>query len=248
MSSTPAPDRFTPEALKGKKGAPVYLIRPADMLAKAAFRRDLAAMGANYPSAVVVLETLRDGVRHGIAPDQRTELLTLIDRADDVQSQLTEAMIAASERGEGDDDSIIADLPALTVAERADLAELERDMRIHFRPYAQLLADRRYFLDVAPILAAQTFLVGWENVPETFSQTRGVVDSALLERAVPEAHVIAIGHRAMALMRPDADAEKNFASRPGSPAGRGTSKAGSKRSTARRGTSRGKSTKKTRAT
>lgn len=242
------PVRFTPGDLIDTPGAPVYLIEPGTSRTRAVFRRELVAQGVQYPAPAIVFETLRDGVRHGIVEDLREGWLTLIDRAEEVGSQRTAALKAlADEPGDGSD-RLLPDLPELEPGERVDLAAIERDMRLNYPPYAALLADQSFYLEMAPIVAAQHFLVGWENVDQTFARERGIVDLALLDRAVPEGHIRAIGFRAMSLLTPDAAAAKNSPSRPGSPASRETSTAVSSRSTGRAGKSRAKSTRKTRVT
>ena len=239
------PDRFTPPELEGQKGAPVYLIQPTDLLGKAAFRRELRAMGVSYPSTAELMEALRAGIRAGLAEDQQQGFLDLLDRAEDHRSAMADAVRAVAEADEEEREGLIKDMPQLSEADAYDLNTLERDMHLHYPPYAELLADRTYYLEVAPILAAQHFLVGWENVDARFTRKRGVVALDLLESAMPEDRIKLIGNRAMTLMQPSRDEAKNSASRPGSPAGRGTSKAGSGRSTARPGKSKAKSTKKT---
>lgn len=246
------PVRFTPADLVDTPGAPVYLIAPGTSRTRAVFRRELTAQGVQYPAAAVMYETLRDGVRYGIAAHLRDGWLDLIDQAEEVASRRTEALRAAAEAAaaEGVDgvDGALAKLPELSARERVELATIESDIRRHYPPYAAVIADQQFYMDMAPIVAAQHFLVDWENVGHPFERVRGVVDLALLDHAVGDAHTKAIGFRAMALLRPDATAEKNSPSRPGSPAGRGTSTEASKPSTGRAGKSRAKSTRKTPAT
>jgi hypothetical protein len=63
-------------------------------------------------------------------------------------------------------------------------------------------------LEVAPILAAQQFLRGWENVEPVFDRRNGLVSETALGE-IPESHIIEIGLEAISLMSPTEAEAKN---------------------------------------
>ncbi len=188
-------DRFTPPGHDpADPAAPVYLIRPASLLERRRWRRDVRATGARYPSDGELQARLR-------------ELLAVAQPAN--LGQITEALdrIAAA-----------ADPAAIDPADAVLVAEVEAAARETDPAYATLQADREFYLEVGGLMAARRFLEGWGNVALPFRKMHGLVPEELFGR-LPEAHQQTIGWRALALMRPDQDAVKNSASPPPSPPG-----------------------------
>lgn len=170
---------------------PVYLIGVPTVMGRAAWRRDVAAAGARYWTDELMLEALRYGIRLVVEAEQQPELLAIVDRYEEEKAAASEGASGATPNG--------------------DLVEIERAIRTHYPRYAEMEADRVFWLTVAPIKAAQHFLRGWENLATRFERKAGLVSEAALG-GLPETHVMEIGFKAMNLMVPGKDQEKNFAS------------------------------------
>jgi hypothetical protein len=173
-------------ALAALDGAPpVYLIAVPSLRQRLAWRRDLAASGARYAPEPELIASLRRGVEATVIEEDRPALLDLLDRFE------------AAPEEERD-------------AELVDEAEqIGTAMRTAFGPYAALLADRQHWIEMAPLLAAERFLTGWENVEARFNRAGERVAETSL-RAIPEGHLAQIGWKAIALMRaPQGDVAKN---------------------------------------
>lgn len=184
--SSKTPVRFTPSSAADQDPAPVYLIRPPGLRDKIEWRREVAVMGARWHTDETMLAALRAGVSAVIAEDQHAQCFEVLDRVE-----------AARERGEGVDEETI------------ELAtRIEREVRRHYPRYCDMEAERAHWLEVAPFVAAQMFLVGWENGPGKFKGYRGGASESALA-AIPEAHVNMIGNRAISLMSPSATERKN---------------------------------------
>src|SRR5690349_10245918 len=80
---TADPVRFTPARYgDGAAGAPVYLIRPATIRERMAFRRDVAAAGARFVAVDALRAALREGVQATAAPDAAEKLVAILDEVD----------------------------------------------------------------------------------------------------------------------------------------------------------------------
>jgi hypothetical protein len=186
------PVAFTPFSYDGKDNPPVYLVSPATRRQRIAFRRALTAAGARYPSDLALMAALREGIAALLPAAELGPLLALIDGA--------EAITKAGE--------------ILDPAARANLEEIERAVAESDPRYRALLADRSAWLEIAPLTAASMFLVGRAG-EAPLPRRGGIVPDEVLE-ALPEADIDAIGFKALALMSPTKDEEKNSAS-PASP-------------------------------
>lgn len=215
--------RFTPADLDGQAGAPVYIIAVPTMMGRAAWRRDVAAQGAKYPTDSERFAIMRRGVEELADDAQRGRLLDVI-------------ATAAAERD---------DRPRELIADSPDLAKLHDILRANHPPYATFVSERQYWLEVAPIMAARRFLRGWENVFSfgasaapgsapgardaqalVFRLEHGVVPDDLLDEMDP-VHVDRIGWRAIGLLTLGRSAEKNSASpQPSLPSPKNTSPSG----------------------
>jgi hypothetical protein len=166
-------------------GIPTYFLAVPSLRDRLAYRRALAATGARYATDAELLATMREGVNAVVAEDQRAILIDILDRF--------EGAPEAERAGE------IAD----------QVEEIGRVLRPAFAGYAELLADRQYWLEMAPLLAAQHFLRGWENAGATFKRTGNLAAEDCL-RGIPERHLAEVGWKALALMGPPSKAaEKN---------------------------------------
>lgn len=166
--------------------APTYFLCVPTLRQKARFRAAIVAGGARAVGQGEVLSVLRKAIKGAAAPDQVDALIEIVDQF------------------EAADDEADAGL-------RDDIAEIEAVMRQAWPPYARLLGEQALYLQVAPIVAAQHFLTGWENVPAPFKRVAEVVPEGILE-AIPESDLQEVGWKALSLLRPARDAEKNSAS------------------------------------
>ena len=163
---------------------PVYLIATPTILERAKWRRSVLATGARWHDDGAMVACLKRGIAEVVAPGQEAELLDIVDR------------FAAHDEGQAPEDLSI------------DFEEIERTVQGAYPAYAGLAADRAYWLSVAPIIAAQHFLRGWENVEAPFQQRAGQLTENCLAM-IPEAHVMEIGLKAIELMSPTGDLAKN---------------------------------------
>lgn len=209
--------RFTPWSCRDDKGspvpgAPVYLIRPPSVMTRARWRREVGETGAPAipPGREELTAVLRRGITEIVAEHQQPELLALADEYDaaftEVQAQ-REKDDASPEARQAANDRLAA------VSNR--MGFLEGEIRGKYPPYAQALAARTFWFEVAPWVAARHFLCGWENVtvaglPVEFAQVNGLVPEALLEQLPPD-HIADVGWRAIGLTSANRDDEKNSA-------------------------------------
>jgi hypothetical protein len=166
------------------ENSPIYLIATPTILERAKWRRAVLATGARWHDDDAMLACLKRGISDVVAPDQETDLLDIVDR------------FAGFDEGQAPEDLAI------------DFDEIERTIQGAYPAYAGLAADRAYWLSVAPIIAAQQFLRGWENVDTPFEQRAGQLTEDCLA-LIPETHVMEVGLKAIELMAPTADMAKN---------------------------------------
>ena len=154
----------------------------ASLFARAQFRRDLAAAGAEYPGNKKLFEALRADLA-AAAPANLDDLLSLVDLAD-------------SETGDMDPDI------------RRDFEAAARLARAMGGEYAGMEGARVYFLEVAPICAARICLTGWDGIAAPFERRNGVATDAALRR-LTAADLKAVGERSLGLLFLDEAATKN---------------------------------------
>lgn len=179
--------RYVPRDHLGDGLPPTFLLAVPTVLARAQWRREVAATGARYPSDEVLIEALRAGIARVVEASQQEELLALVEEW---------AAAAPAERP--------ADLGRR-------LTEIEQAIRLHDPRYAGLEADRLFWLAVAPLKAFQLFVIGWENLDRAYDKVNGQVSEACLA-ALPEALVAEVGFHAISLMSPTEGQEKNCGS------------------------------------
>lgn len=163
---------------------PVYLIVTPTILERAKWRRSVLATGARWHDDQAMVTCLKRGIAEVVSPDQHTQLLDIVDRFTGYEETQAPEDLAA------------------------EFEEIERTVQGAYPPYAGLAADRAYWLSVAPILAAQHFLRGWENVEAPFEYRASLVTEDCLA-AIPETHVMEIGLKAIELMSPTGEQAKN---------------------------------------
>ena len=163
---------------------PIYFLATPTILERAKWRRAVLATGARWHDDDAMVVCLKRGISEVVAPAQEAELLDIVDR------------FAGYDEGQAPEDLAI------------EFEEIERTVQGAYPAYAGLAADRAYWLSVAPILAAQQFLSGWENIDAPFEQRAGQLTEDCLAM-IPEAHVMEVGLKAIELMSPTGDLAKN---------------------------------------
>lgn len=201
------PRRFTPSHYldangQPNEGAPVYIIKAATRREKLAFDHEVSASGAGAVTTSELYERLREGIAAVVLEEDRPRLIELVDQAEVLQR----------ENKPVDDDLA------------RDLAEIQRTIRPHYPPFAQAEAAQQYRLNLMVLIAAQMFLIGWENVSVPFERRAGKVPDEVME-LLPERDCTAIGWQALALIFPSEDQSKNSESPAQSPSTPGPSQA-----------------------
>jgi hypothetical protein len=163
---------------------PIYLLATPTILERAKWRRSVLATGARWHDDGAMVACLKRGIAEVVAPAQEAELLDIVDR------------FAGYDEGQAPEDISI------------HFEEIERTVQGAYPAYAGLAADRAYWLSVAPIIAAQQFLRGWENINTPFEQRANLLTEDCLA-LIPEAHAMEIGLKAIELMSPTEDMAKN---------------------------------------
>lgn len=186
MIVSTAAQPFTPR----REGAPTFMIRPATLTEKAMWRYDIDLAGARIPTDAEVAEAARRALRD--MPELGAEMPVLLDLIDAVSA-----------------DPGLREKPG--VATR--IADLEALLAQRSRAFRALAAERRLWLDLAPLFAARRFVAGWsgDGVPDFARGADGLVSEAALAGLEP-GDVTSAGWRAIALMNPDRGQEKNSAS------------------------------------
>lgn len=172
------------KALEAFDDPPTYLIEIPGVFSKAQFHRACIAIGAQYDKDQKLFEVLRRGIVEVVEDHGHAECLELVD-----QFEAT----AAADR----DDEL-----------EADMERLEFRISENYQHLAEIHARRTYYMEVAPIIAAQMFLLGWKNVEVDFKRRNGKVPIDRIE-SLPAGHAYQVGIRAMGLMHVTADQAKN---------------------------------------
>jgi len=199
--------RFTPDALKDREDAPVFLLKVPTMRENMAFTRVLLEEGLTYPSDVEYVETLRGAIIECVADDEQPALLQIVD-------EFEGAIEAAKDRPIGED-----------APEQGDLMEhvnkIVSTLRPHYPPLAQIIANRVYFVQMAPYVRTQMFLMkidgdGAPALKRNFGRLNDDVVNAI-EKRYGDGTIAAIGNRIVELMQPTETEKKNSPSPPPSP-------------------------------
>lgn len=178
---------FLEADLKRFEAPPVYLLRVPTLQARAAYNRDLASEGADYPGDGEFLAALEAAVKALIEDEaERADIVAAIE------TQRSEAKTEATAE----------------IVNRAMDLLAPHDARIR-----ALRARRAFWFEVAPVLAARHFLYGAEiGAAEPLLVKRGLgglaSEAALIEH-FPPGDVVACGWHAMTLTEIDRPTAKN---------------------------------------
>lgn len=197
-----APVPYTPESY-GAAG-PVYLVKPATLIERAAFRAAVTGAAGPYPSDKALVAALRDVI---------AQLASSCDGGVDTEAATAvldayAAALAAQQdalRAGGDPAPVAEDLADAFEQLVAAAAKAAPGVR-------QILESRELRTLQSMIVACRMFCVGWsgDGLPR-FTRTRAGVPPDLMD-ALPEADVYAVGGRALQLMAPTSAQRGNSAS------------------------------------
>ncbi len=140
---------------------------------RARWRRETMRAGLSLPGQAALIAALLADLEEAAPANLAAQRDLITDYAD----RLTAAEAAA---GTDQDDEDLAPLAAR-------VGEIEAVMRAAGGRYAGLLAERQYWVDMAPVLAARHFLHAMEEGGETqvFPARGGMIDEAVLDALAP---------------------------------------------------------------
>lgn len=221
--------RFTPDALKEREEAPVFLLKVPTVRENMTFTRVLLEEGLIYPSDAEYIEAMRGAITGCVADDEQAALLEIVD-------EFEAAVETPARAGEDEPDEA-------EIERRADLSarinEITATLRPHWQPLARIIANRVHFAQMAPYLRAQMFLMKIDGKPplkRNFGRLSDDFMNAIEERYGPGT-VAAIGNRIVELMQPTESEKKASPLPPPSPPDPETSTEGPLLQTGRRGKS-----------
>jgi hypothetical protein len=215
---------FTPPCAEALDPKPVYQLRPMGWRDRARFNADIAAEGLLPVQQSEYYEAARAALGEAeIDDDVRAPLLAVID---------------AHEAARAAEDPVPPQIGARWV-------EIIHMVGLPASPMARLLARQIHWQHAVPVLLLKRVLVGWENGPGEFRASNGIASDATID-LIPEDQLQALQVKAGALTTVGKDQEKNFGSRPGSRSSRKSSRTAGTSRAASTGSSKARSTKKTR--
>jgi hypothetical protein len=223
--------RFTPDSVKSLPSPPVYLLQIPTRALRHIYDRELIAAGVTHYHVTALYARAREVVAK-LDIDNRDDILALISR-------LTARALVTDGDGADDDAQVEADQQANDLADWRGIDMMVRDVDPQLR---RMVAANRFYMNMAPIIAARVFVAGWENRAAAFKRgPDDLMDEALTE-SIGDDELNELWLEIMTLMRPkDADV-KNSESRPPLPPDQATSTAAKPRQTAARGKSAGTAT------
>lgn len=189
---------FTPSSLTDLNPAPVIRLGVPDYKTRAKIRREIAAAGARYVGEGPFLTALAEGVE-ALGPDNAEALLADID-----------VIRLGAPSIEADEDERAAYAQA---AARVD--ELVEILRPLIPKVASIIADRQYFMEMAPAIALQALFRGithgdFKLPPRALAPA----DYEVLIARLGDASVAEAGFKALSLMSLDEATRKNSGSPP----------------------------------
>lgn len=180
-TSTATPSRFTPKTYDGQENPPVFLVKTPSYRDVIEFHKELTLAGARYPSDSEIGEALATGLAD--LGEGYQDFKEVVDR------------FSAGQELEPDEKF---KLDFLTDALR----------NVEYVPLLQLMAMRDKYMTLSSYVAAQMFLLGWENLDKPFERKLNRVPESVLQTLSLQ-DVMAIGTHARLLMMPTADQTKN---------------------------------------
>ena len=189
----------------------VYLLKVPTVADRPKYRHAVRTAGGKQWTELQMLGALADGVRAILGePDDQPRRDELLAEIDAYRERMT-AFLGEIRAGEIDAESDPVEFLKRVTAEMSPppmVKEIERVVLEHYPPYAGLVADREVYHEVAGLVAARMFLLGWEGLDAEFRRGRGEVSDDVLN-AVPSLHLAQIGAEIERLMEPRTDKVKN---------------------------------------
>ena len=182
------------DTVRHESGGVTYHLAIPTLREKAAWRRDLSAAGAVLYLDGAMLECLRDGVNICVTESQRPELLEIIDQYEYETRKRNEESVTDKEKSY---DELLD-----------QLGQIEDFVRTNYERYSRMEASRQYWFELAPILAFQRFVKGWEGMELQYKAHNGLVDESLVDKIDPSM-ISDVGYKIINLMQPNKDEEKN---------------------------------------
>jgi len=211
MLSTKHPIRYTPEHLREQPGAPVYLLKVPTIRDRLAHQRELQAEGAAWQSDEQILAALLQALDRQLDPPLAQEMRAVLERHAQAKKERAERAADAGAAAEQADQAAAAEhaeQERMFAELTQKVAELEQAMVRADPAYRRLVAERAEYMQLAPLIAAQMFLLGWENVEHRFERLNGRASDDCLMR-LPQDHLLLIGWEAIRHFRPAEEQAKN---------------------------------------
>lgn len=198
--------RFTPDRLKEREDAPVFLLKVPTMRDNIAFTTALLEEGLVYPSDVEYVAVLRAAIAECVSDDEQADLLQIIDEYEAAEEAGREAVRTGQELEPAED--------RVDLYRRVD--EITTTLRPHYPPLARLIAARSNLTQMMPLVRVRMFLAGLEGEgAPPLGKKFGRLTDATLDRV--EGHygsgtVAAISNRILELTTPTVEEKKTLAS------------------------------------
>lgn len=212
-------DRFQPD-----DGRIVYFLKIPTVADRVKFRHAVKSEGGGYWTELQMIDAMEEGLRRILTEPEDKEALDryvvdIQDYRQQVSSVIDDYRQAArdqtpSEEAEGDDQVEFIKSLVDRMAPPASVAEVDRILLEHYPKYSRMVADRMVYQEVAGLVAARMFLVGWEGIDAKFRRTLTGVPDSLLSHLPPQ-HLVQIGARIQQLLEPSVNKLKNLRSRSG---------------------------------
>lgn len=204
-------DPREPVSLQPREGGPTYLLRVPRVADRAAYRREVSAAGGRRRSQLALIEDVKDAVERLLPgeddrPEREARLGELEAQAQGIRDALE---VWQTDRSP---ESQAALLAALQTSERVN--EIVAIVRSVDAAIARKIADNEVYPQIAGLVAARMFLVGWQGLPVPFKRSAFGLDDALLDQ-VPSGDLVAIGERVAELLEPPQERLGNSASASG---------------------------------
>ena len=210
---------FTPDGLKEREDAPVFLLKVPSLREKIAIDFEIAAAGVRYPSNTEYAAALRAAVLEHVIYDDQPQLLQFIEEFDSAAIEGSTAEEEVNER----------------------IEEIARALRPVDPPLGRVQGERVRFLETAFLVRAEMFLMGIEGLdaPPVERRSGKLTERCMesIERRYGMGTIQLIGGQVASLANPTADERKNSPPPAASPADPETSMEALPPPTARRGKS-----------
>lgn len=204
-------DPREPVALQPREGGPTYLLRVPRVADRAAYRREVAAAGGRQWGHLTLIEDVKATVERLLpGEDDRPEREARVAELDAYAQGVRDAFEAWQADRSTENREALTD--ALRTSARVD--EIVGIVRSVDSASARKIADNEVYPQIAGLVAARMFLVGWRDLPAPFRRSAFGLDDALLDQ-VPTDDLVAIGQRVAELLEPPQDRLGNSASASG---------------------------------